>query len=339
MNTWGRLFRISLFGESHGPMIGVLVDGCPAGVDLEPSDFLSDLERRKSGKKGTTARREDDSPALVSGVFNGKTTGAAITILFENRDTNSAAYDAIKQTPRPGQVDLAAYHKYSGFHDYRGGGMFSGRLTTALVSAGCIAKKIIAPCAVEARLLEAGGSADIDGSVNRALALGDSAGGIIECIARGVRIGLGEPLFDSVESVLSHLVFSIPGIKGIEFGAGFESARMAGSQYNDEIVSCDGLTKSNNSGGINGGITNGNDLVFRVAIRPTASIARSQRTVNMTTGEHVEITISGRHDACFALRVPVIVEAATAITLADFMLQEQRIGRVFTEKVRSNSIG
>jgi chorismate synthase len=309
-------------------MIGVHIDGCPAGLELDTSDFIPDLERRKSGRIGTTARHEEDKPLIVSGIFNGKTTGAAITLLFENKDTDSKVYEPLKNTPRPGQVDLPAFHKYGGFNDYRGSGMFSGRLTAPLVAAGVIAKKLIAPSFIEAQLLEAGGSSDIEGSVDRALSLGDSVGGIIECSARNVNVGLGEPLFDSTESLISHIVFSIPGVKGIEFGAGFNSARLLGSQYNDEIVSVEGKTKTNNSGGINGGITNGNDLVFRVAIRPTSSIARSQHTVNIETGEHVELSVSGRHDGCFALRVPVIVEAATAIVLADLMLLEQRIGRV-----------
>lgn len=248
--------------------------------------------------------------------------------MLENKDIDSGAYEQLRRTPRPGQADLAACLKYGGFNDYRGGGMFSGRLTAGLVAAGAIAKKLVAPTTVEANLIEAGGSAEIGRAIEAAVAAGDSIGGIIECRAGAVPSGLGEPLCDSVESLISHLVLSIPGVKGIEFGAGFACARMAGSEYNDEIISADGRTKTNDAGGINGGITNGNDLVFRVAVRPTASIAKSQHTVDLETGERRELTIGGRHDVCFAVRVPVIVEAATAIVLADLMLREQRIPRV-----------
>lgn len=328
MNTFGELFRITLFGESHGPSVGILLDGCPAGLSLSVEDLLPDLERRRSGRPGTTARREEDMPVILSGLFEGKTTGAAIVILFENKDVRSGAYEHLRRTPRPGQADLAAFLKYGGFNDYRGGGMFSGRLTTGVVAAGAIAKKLIAPVTVEAELIEAGGSHAIDDAIQGASAAGDSIGGIIECRTREVPAGLGEPLFDSVESLISHLVFSIPGIKGIDFGSGFACARMAGSEYNDEIVSRDGRTKTNNAGGINGGITNGNELVFRTAVRPTASIARSQHTIDLETGERRELVIGGRHDVCFAVRVPVIIEATTAIVLADLMLREQRIPRV-----------
>jgi chorismate synthase len=328
MNRFGRLFAITVFGESHGPRIGVVIEGCPAGLSLSVEDLLPDLTRRKAGKPGTTARKEDDVPAIVSGVFRGRTTGGAITFLFENSETDSQSYEALVNRPRPGQADFAASRKYGGFNDYRGGGFFSGRLTAPLVAAGAVAKKLIKPANVEARLVEAGGSTEIDAAVDRALRDCDSAGGIVECTARNVPVGLGEPLFDSAESLLSHLLFSIPGIKGIEFGAGFSGSRMPGSDYNDEIMSADGHTRTNNAGGINGGITNGNPLVFRVAVRPTASISRIQRTVDMETGKPVEISVGGRHDASFALRVPVIIEAAAALVLTDLMLLEQKIPRV-----------
>jgi chorismate synthase len=328
VNTFGRLFRVTMFGESHGPSIGVLVDGCPAGLSLSTDDFLTDLERRKSGRLGTTARREVDRPSILSGLFKGTTTGAAILILFENRDVDSAAYENLKRTPRPGQADFVAFRKYGAFNDYRGGGIFSGRLTAGLVAAGVIAKKLIQPVTVQARLVEAGGSPEIDGAIEGAIARNDSIGGIIECRARHLPVGLGEPLFDSAESLLGHLLFSIPGIKGIEFGAGFAAARMTGSEYNDEILSLDGRTKTNNAGGINGGISNGNELLLRAAIRPTASISRKQVTVDLETGERRDLVVGGRHDVCFAVRVPVIVEAATALAIADMMLLEQRIPRI-----------
>ena len=328
MNEFGRLFRIALFGESHGPSIGVVIDGCPAGIPFSVEDLLPDLTRRRAGQPGTTSRKEEDIPTVISGVFQGRTTGGPVTIVLENKDTDSRSYESLVNRPRPGQADFAASRKYGGFSDYRGGGFFSGRLTAPLVAAGAIAKKLIDPTKVDARLIEAGGSTDIDEAVTRALQDGDSVGGVVECVVRNAVVGLGEPLFDSTESILGHLLFSIPGIKGIEFGAGFAGSRMRGSEYNDEIISIDGRTKTNNAGGINGGITNGNPLVFRAAVRPTSSISRSQRTIDMTTGESVGITVGGRHDACFALRVPVIVEAVTALAVADLMLMEQRIPRV-----------
>jgi len=329
MNTFGRLFRVNIFGESHGACVGVVVDGCPAGVSLSAEDLLPDIARRKSGATGTTTRTEDDKPKLMSGTFNGKTTGAPILIEFENRDTDSTAYERIKNTPRPGHADFVARMKFGGSNDYRGGGHFSGRLTLGLVAAGAIAKKIIGSISITAKLTEAGGSNNISESIESAMQDNDSVGGIIECRASGIPIGLGEPFFDSVESLISHAAFSIPAVKGIEFGAGFACARMRGSECNDEIVDAEsGKTKSNNSGGINGGITNGNELVFRVAVKPTSSIGKKQETMDLKTGSRTELVIEGRHDACIALRAPVVIEAATAIVLADLMLLEQKIKRV-----------
>ena len=328
MNTFGRSLRIGIFGESHGNSVGILVDGCPAGLALSPDDFTADLARRKSGAAGTTARREDDLPLIKSGLFNGRTTGAPILILFENRDTDSMAYEEIRRMPRPGHADLTALQKFGGFNDYRGGGHFSGRLTVSLVAAGVVAKKIIQPVSADAVLTKAGGSADIGDAVQRALEQNDSIGGIVECRVRGLTPGLGEPFFDSVESVISHAVFSIPGIKGIEFGAGFKAAGMTGSECNDEILDLSGRTRTNHAGGINGGITNGNDVVFRVAVKPTSTISRPQRTIDLETGAPRELVARGRHDACIALRVPVIVEAVTACALADFMAMEQKMPRV-----------
>ena len=328
MNTFGRLIRISIFGESHGDAVGMIMDGCPAGLPLSPDDFVADLARRKSGAPGTTARREEDVPLVKSGLFNGKTTGAPILILFGNRDADSEAYEEIKDMPRPGHADLTAYQKFGGFNDYRGGGHFSGRLTVSLTAAGVVAKKLIHPVSVDAVLTEAGGSVDMEGAVQKALGWNDSIGGIVECRVRGLAPGLGEPFFDSVESLISHAVFSIPGIKGIEFGAGFSAARMTGSECNDEILDLSGKTGTNNAGGINGGITNGNDVVFRVAVKPTPTVSRPQRTIDLATGEARELIARGRHDTCIALRVPVIVEAVTACVLADLMYMEQKISRV-----------
>src|SRR5512133_645020 len=327
MNTFGTFFRISIFGESHGTNVGITIDGCPAGLPLAFSDFTEDFNRRRSGGKGTTPRKEADIPRIITGVFNDFTTGAPITILFDNTNTRSRDYSKLRETPRPGHADFVASKKFGGFEDYRGGGHFSGRLTLGLVAAGVIAKKLIAPATVEAQILEAGGQKDIEKAIDEAVEKQDSIGGIIECRAGSMPVGLGEPFFNSVESVLAHMIFSIPAIKGVEFGSGFAAAKMWGSQHNDKLVSADGKTATNYAGGINGGITNGNDLVFRVAVKPTSSTHQSQRTFNIKTGEMVDLEIEGRHDTCIDLRVPVVVEAATAIVLADLMMQEQLVGR------------
>ncbi len=328
MNSFGRLFKISIFGESHGECVGILVDGCPAGLPLAVEEFREDLERRQGGRPGTTPRKEKDIPLIKSGFLEGRTTGAPILILFENENVRSADYEEIRYKPRPGHADFTAHEKHAGFNDYRGGGHFSGRLTAGLVAAGVIAKKVIKGITVKAMLTEAGGSPDIDEAVQAAIEANDSIGGIVECTVDGLPVGLGEPFFDSVESLISHIVFSIPAVRGIEFGAGFVSANMCGSACNDEILDRSGRTRTNNAGGINGGITNGNNIYFRVAVKPTSSIARAQRTIDLRTGVPTELVVAGRHDACIALRVPVIVEAATAIVLADLMLLEQRIGRI-----------
>jgi chorismate synthase len=328
MNSFGRLFRVSILGESHGECVGVIIDGCPAGLPLSEGDFLADLVRRRSGREGTTARHETDMPFIKSGIFKGKTTGAPILILFENRDIDSSPYERIKNTPRPGHADFTAFHKYGGFNDYRGGGHFSGRLTVGLVAAGVIAKMLIRPVTITAALTDVGGSRDVKETVKKALTENDTVGGIVECRTPGIPIGLGEPFFDSLESLVSHAVFAIPGIKAIEFGAGFRCSAMAGSQFNDAIMDEEGKTATNYSGGVNGGITNGNELVFRVAVKPASSTQRPQRTISLADGGSVDLAIGGRHDTCIALRMPVIVEAVTAFVLADLMTIEQRIPRV-----------
>ncbi|MBZ0098384.1 MAG: chorismate synthase [Taibaiella sp.] len=320
MNSFGQIFRTSIFGESHGVAVGITVDGCPAGIPLSVEDFLPDLERRKAGAAGTTPRKEEDMPEIISGVFNGHTTGAPITILFRNNNTQSKDYEAARNTPRPGHADFVLDKKFNGFNDYHGGGHSSGRLTLGLVAAGVIAKKIIAPIQPTARLIEAGGDADIEAAISKAIEMQDSIGGIIECTATGLPIGWGEPFFNSAESVISHLVFSIPATKGIEFGSGFAGSRSTGSQNNDAILDETGRTKTNNAGGINGGITNGNELVFRVAIKPTSSTPKEQQTWNNQTQSVEAFTVKGRHDLCIALRAPVVVEAACAIALADLKM-------------------
>lgn len=328
MNSFGRIFRTTIFGESHGFGVGVTMDGVPAGIPFEEKDMLADLDRRRAGAKGTTPRKESDIPKIISGTFNGKTTGAPLTVLFENMNVRSRDYTKLRETPRPGHADFTASQKYGGFEDYRGGGHFSGRLTLGLVSAGSLAKKIISPVNVEAKILEVGGSKDIERAVEKAVEEKDSIGGIIGCRASQMPVGLGEPFFDSVESVLSHMIFAIPAIKGIEFGSGFKAARMRGSEHNDNLLSIDGKTETNHAGGINGGISNGNDMVFRIAVKPTSSTHKSQKTINVKTNEMVDLSVEGRHDMCIALRVPVVCEAATAIVLADFFLIEQKTGRI-----------
>jgi chorismate synthase len=329
MNSFGRIFRVSVFGESHGPMVGISIDGCPAGLNLAEEDFTTDLQRRQGGsQKGTTPRKEDDKPIFISGYFNGKTTGAPLTILFENKNTRSGDYDKTKSIPRPGHADFVAHQKFAGNEDYRGGGHFSGRLTVCLVAAGVIAKKLLQNISVQATIIEIGGEKDTEAGLQKAIEAKDSVGGIVECTVKGLPAGLGEPFFDSVESVISHAVFSIPAVKGIEFGAGFKAAKMSGSEHNDAIIDASGKTKTNNAGGIVGGISNGNDLVFRVVVKPTSSTPKEQESWNWETGQVEKFSVKGRHDLCIALRVPPVLEAVTAITLADLMLLEQKIKRV-----------
>ena len=329
MNSFGRIFRVNVFGESHGESVGVNIDGIPAGIPLKQEDFLYDLGRRKAGAKGTTPRKEDDLPFLKSGVFNDHTTGAPITILFENNNTRSADYAKLREFPRPGHADFVATQKFGGFEDYRGGGHFSGRLTLNLVAAGVIAKKILGDkIQVNAVLKEVGGYADAEEGLAAAIAAKDSVGGIVECTVDGLPIGLGEPFFDSVESNIAHAAFAIPAIKGIEFGAGFAAVKMKGLEHNDPIVDASGKTATNNAGGVVGGITNGNQLVFRVAVKPTSSTPKDQQTLNIASGEVETFSVKGRHDLCIALRVPVVLEAITAMVLADFMMLETRIPRI-----------
>lgn len=320
MNTFGTIFRISIFGESHGAEVGVVIDGCPAGIEICKEDFEADLKRRKSGAKGTTPRIEADEPEIVSGIFNGHTTGTPITIVFKNANTHSSDYSNLVAHPRPGHADFTGRCKYDGFNDYRGGGHFSARITVGIVAAGVIAKKILKNVDIKSSIIEVGGLTDIDAAVANAMSRNDSVGGIVDCRVKGLPVGLGEPFWNSVESVVSHAVFAIPGVKAIEFGCGFASAKMFGSEHNDAIIDANGTTATNNAGGVNGGITNGNEFYFRIAVKPTSSIAREQQTFNFETSQVEPLIVKGRHDACIALRVPPILEAMTAIALADLYL-------------------
>ena len=332
MNNFGNYFRLSIFGESHGHNIGIVVDGCPAGLSLKEEDFKNDLKRRKGKKRGSTSRQESDIPLIKSGVFNDKTTGSPILIMFKNEDVRPLDYSSYSAIPRPGHADFVAFKKHGGFHDYRGGGHFSGRITVALVTAGVIAKKLIVPSEVSADSVEIGGSKNFKSAIDSAIKENDSVGGIIECRVKKIPVGLGDPFFNSVESLISHLAFAIPGIKGIEFGSGFACARMKGSECNDIFVNKKGKTQTNHAGGINGGITNGNEVLFRVAVRPTSSIEKEQESINLQTGKMERMVIKGRHDTCFAQRIPVIIEATAAIVFADLLLQAQVIPRIWREK-------
>ena len=349
MNTFGRKFRVTVFGESHGEAVGVVLDGVPAGLELCEADFEKDILRRKSGAKGTTPRLESDQPQILSGVFESHTTGAPLAIIFRNENVKSQDYAQFAAMPRPGHADLTAALRWDDCNDPRGGGHFSGRMTLPVVAAGVVAKKILAdatildetPCSeINAELVELGGiplplldaQSLHDGSdavadmpdewkeeLERAAAEGDSLGAVIECTVPAIDPGYGEPFWDSVESQIAHAVFAIPGVRGVEFGDGFEAAAMMGSQHNDPIGP-DARPVKNGAGGVNGGLTNGAPIVFRVAFKPTSSISRAQQTFNFETGETDTLEIKGRHDVCYALRCPVVVEAMTAIALADFAL-------------------
>ena len=339
MNSFGRKFRVSIFGESHGEFVGVVLDGVPAGLELSERDFEQDILRRKSGAKGTTPRVEEDKPLIVSGVFEGHSTGAPLTIVFKNSNTHSSDYEQFAAMPRPGHADLTSAIKWDDCQDPRGSGHFSGRLTLPIAAAGVVAKKMLADATIlddvpvneiNARIVQIGGvelemtegksemSEEAQTVLDHAIKDGDSIGAVVECVVPEIDPGYGEPFWDSVESVISHAIFSIPGVRGIEFGDGFKAAQMRGSEHNDPIGP-NGRPLKNGAGGVNGGITNGAPIVFRVAFKPTSSISRPQQTFNFQTGEMDTLAVKGRHDVCFALRVPVIVEAMTAIALADLI--------------------
>lgn len=331
MNTFGNKFRITLWGESHTPSIGVTIEGVPSGIAISQEDFLKEIDRRRPGAKGTTARKESDIPIIIRGIENGVTTGTSIQISFENKNIRPTDYSQFAEIPRPSHADMVRLIKYPKEEFTSGGGVFSGRMTLPLVAAGVIAKKIIAPIEIETNFTSLGKiSIPQEYSTNpwnyppfanyieSIMAEGDSIGGVVKCTCNRVPAGIGEPFFESLESRISQLIFSIPGIRGIEFGDGFAAAAMKGSEHNDPIIDTSGKTSKNSAGGINGGISNGNPIIFSVAIKPTASISRTQRSISLKTGEMTEFSIRGRHDSCFALRVPVVIESMAAIAIASF---------------------
>ena len=313
MNTFGNTFRITLYGESHGTEIGIVIDGCPAGIPLSANEMMPWIERRRTGQYGGSTRTESDIPEIRSGLYNGHTTGSPILIAFKNENIRNDDYK-FDGFFRPGHADYTAHIKYNGFNNPLGGGQFSGRMTLPIVAAGYVAKKIIPEVEISATFLP-----ECMANVEKAMP-DDSAGGIVECKIRNLNAGIGEPFFDSLESLISHAMFSIPGAKAIEFGNGIASASMLGSEYNDCYIDEHGHTATNNCGGINGGISNGNEIVFRTYFHPTPSIAKKQHTFNFDTKQMQDFEIHGRHDVCFALRTPVIVEALTAIVITDLTL-------------------
>jgi chorismate synthase len=359
-NSFGELFRITSFGESHGPCIGVVIDGCPAGLSLNEEDIQKEVDKRKPVySAGQTARVEEDKVEVLSGVFQGRTTGAPITLLVHNRDIDSSVYEAVRFVPRPGHADYTAYMKYGGFNDYRGGGRFSGRVTVGLVMAGAVAKKLLEKLDIQVLAftiqigsIKAGASSLGDiirniqsnplrcpdlqaakamaGIIEQASREGDSLGGVVEGMAFNLPVGLGEPYFDSLEGQIAKALFSIPAVKGVEFGSGFAAVARKGSENNDPFVIADGrvVSATNQAGGILGGISTGMPLVLRAAVKPTPSISKKQNTVNLQTMENAELHIKGRHDACIVPRAAVVIESMMAVTLCDFVLRAGLIARV-----------
>ena len=324
MNTFGNQFRLALFGESHGEALGILIDGLPAGIPLDEADFENDLARRRSGAAGTTPRRESDRVRIAAGLYEGLTTGAPLSLLFTNENTRPGDYDRFAHHFRPSHADWVAREKFRGLNDPRGGGHFSGRLTLPLTAAGVVAKKLLDGVRFTTRLTEVGGECDparFETVLREAAAAGDSVGAVAECRAEGCGVGWGEPFFDTAEGLIAHLLYAVPGIKGVEFGDGFAAARLRGSEHNDPILNAAGTTATNHAGGVAGGILNGNPLIVRAAFKPTASIAREQFTFDAATGRQEPLAIGGRHDVCIAIRGAAAVEAAVAIALADLKLR------------------
>jgi chorismate synthase len=362
-NLLGERFAVMSFGESHGRCVGAVIDGCPAGLPIEVEEIQREVDLRRPSSTISTARAEPDRVDILSGVFNNRTTGAPICMVVWNRDVDSTPYEEIRYTPRPGHADYPARVKYLGFEDYRGGGRFSARVTVGFVMAGAVAKKLLRRCLgvrIIAYTKEIAGIRASEMSLDEierrrylnevrcpdeeaaklmrekileAKEEGDSVGGIIECIVDGLRPGVGEPIFSSLDSELSKAIFSIPAVKGVEFGLGFQAARVKGSENNDEYTIRDGkiVTVTNRCGGVLGGLSTGMPLIFRAAFKPPSSIAKKQKTVDLKSMKEVEISVKGRHDPCVVPRAVPIVEAVTAIVLADLALRGGYIPAVLEE--------
>lgn len=354
-SEFGNKIRVSLFGESHGEAVGALITGIPAGVKLRSDELSSFIERRRGGKELVTGRKETDLPRFVSGVKDGITCGSPVCIIIENSDMRSTDYSGTENRPRPGHADYTAYIKYGGHADMRGGGHFSGRLTAPLCAAGGIALQILADreIYIGAHLLKVGtvsdesfplfpgkelfgriaqsdipvinekAAQDIKNVIEEARSEGDSLGAVIECAVTGLPAGLGEPMFDGVENRIARVLFGIPGVKGVDFGSGFDAAQKRGSENNDSFICEDGkiISPSNNCGGILGGITTGMPLVFRAAVKPTPSISKTQQTVDVTDMSSRLISVGGRHDACIGIRAVPAVEAAAALAVLDMIYE------------------
>jgi len=359
-NSLGRLFTITSFGESHGKCVGIIVGGCPAGLPVTQADIQREVNKRRPGASvAATERVEEDKVEILSGVFNGFTTGAPICLLIWNKDIDSSEYEKNRFLPRPGHADYTAFMKYGGFNEFRGGGGFSGRITAGFVMAGAVAKKLLSLMGIEvlAHTIEIGGikarakefdkirenvgknplrCADLEaaeamaGLIEKVKEEGDSLGGIIEGVARNVPVGLGEPVFDTLEGDLAKALLAIPAVKGVEFGSGFAVAGKRGSENNDVFTVKNGkiVTVTNNAGGVLGGISSGMPIVARVVVKPTSSIGKSQETVNVESMESVSLAVRGRHDACIVPRAVVVVESMMAITLCDFAMRAGLIPRV-----------
>ncbi len=360
-NSIGKEFVVTCFGESHGRCIGVVIDGCPAGLPLAEKDIQKELDKRLPKKEEiVSARREEDVVELLSGIYEGFTTGAPICVLVWNKEVISDDYDAIRHTPRPGHADYPARIKYLGFNDHRGGGRFSGRITVAFVMAGAIAKKLLTLAGIEvlAYATEIGGvkmrstqsledirektygssvrcpdpkvAVEMEETILKAKKMGDSVGGVVECVASNVLAGVGEPIFDSLDAELAKMLFDIPAVKGVEFGVGFEAARLKGSENNDSYVIRDGEIEAvtNNAGGVLGGLSSGMPIVVRVAVKPTPSISKEQKTVDMLNMADTTIHVKGRHDSCIVPKAVPVVEASVAMVLVDQLLRAGLIPKV-----------
>jgi len=333
MNTYGTHFKITLYGESHQKAIGIVVDGMPPGIRIDERIIQADLRKRKPGKIGTTTRIEDDDFIITSGVFSGHTTGSPVHIMIENKNVRSKDYDNLTAQPRPGHADLTAKVKYGGFHDYRGGGRFSGRLTAALVCAGSLAKHFL-PYTIRHELIQVGTLKDmdkLDDYLETISKEGDSVGGIIRLTTDPLPIGLGEPFFEKLDAEVAKMMFSIPAVKGVEIGTGFSGITMKGSDFNDPITDASGKTGSNHSGGVSGGISNGNPLTVKVMIKPTSSIKKAQVTYHEKKDAPSPLKIEGRHDVCIARRAGIVLENALAVVLADAHLANLRY-KAFSEQ-------